>query len=97
MQNEKKPVKREDRLHGPYIYLQHDEQTGIAMCGCMLDHSVGGDPRFWQCNLHEHADRLLYALQNLCLSIECEPKDSPNVMAAVQGAYNAIEKAKRIY
>ncbi len=89
-------MRREDRLPGPYIYLQHDELSGTAMCGCTLDHGVGGDPRFWQCNLHDNAELLLHALQNLCLTIECEPKDSPNIKEAVKGAYNAIERAQRI-
>ncbi len=89
-------MKREYRLPGPYIHLQHNEQVGIAMCGCSLDHDSGGDPRFWQCSLHENAGLLLSALRNLCLTIECEPKGSPNIMAAIKGAYNAVERAQRI-
>ncbi len=89
-------MKRQDRLPGSYIYLQDNEQIGIAMCGCSLDYGPDGNPRFWQCNLHENAGLLLSALKNLCLTIECEPKGLPNIMAAVKGAYNAVERAQRI-
>ena len=33
------------------------------------------------------------ALHNLALTIECEPKGSPNIMEAVKEAYEALEKA----
>lgn len=87
-------MKRKDRLPGPYIYLQHNEQVGMAMCGCVLEHDNNGDPKFWQCNLHENAELLLHALKNLCLTIECEPKGSPNIMAAILAGYTIIEKAE---
>jgi hypothetical protein len=35
----------------------------------------------------------LEALENLALTVECEPNDSPNVMEAVKAAYEALEKA----
>ena len=89
-------MKREDRSPGPYIWLQDDQQIGIAMCGCMIDYDHDQSARFHQCNLHENAGLLLSALKNLCLTIECEPKGSPNIMAAVKGAYNAVERAQKI-
>jgi hypothetical protein len=88
-------MKRKDGLPVPYIYLQHGEQRGIAMCGCILDHGIGGDPRFWQCNLHENAELLLHALKNLCLTVECESKGSPNIITAADAAYSIIEKAEK--
>ena len=87
-------MKRQDRLPEPYIWLQDDEQIGMALCGCMVDYDAEQAARLWQCNLHENAHLLLGALKNLCLTIECEPKGSPNITAAMQGAYNVIERAK---
>ncbi len=87
-------MERKDRLPGPYIWLQDDQQIGIAMCGCMIDYDHDQSARFYQCNLHENAEFLLHALQNLCLTIECEPKGSPNIMAAVLAGHRVIEKAE---
>ena len=87
-------MERKDRLPGPYIWLQDDQQIGIAMCGCMIDYDHDQSARFYQCNLHENAELLLHALQNLCLTIECEPKGSPNVTTAIEAGYRVIKKAE---
>jgi hypothetical protein len=44
--------------------------------------------------LREQRDELLAALKNLAQTTECEPYGSPNVSAAMQEAYAAIERAE---
>ena len=111
MQNEKKPVKwREEKeaeqrvldAEQPYIWLQDDQQIGAAACGCMIDYDHDGSARYWQCNLHKNAEILLLTIQHLCeavedlcLTVECEPKDSPNIMQAIRRAYRIADRARR--
>ena len=90
-------MKREDRLPAPYIYLQDGEPLGMAMCGCSLEYDANGNAKHFQCYLHEHAELLLGALKNLCLTIECEPRGHSNIMEAVKAAYTAMEKAKPVW
>lgn len=87
-------MNRHNRLPGPYIWLQDDQQVGIAMCGCMVDYDHDQSARFYQCHLHENAELLKHALKNLCLTIECEPRGHTNIMAAVAAAYRVIKKAE---
>lgn len=42
----------------PYIWLQEDEESGRAVCGCELRNQNGG-PALWLCPLHEAASKLL--------------------------------------
>ena len=52
----------------PYIWLQEQEQTGRAECGCRLTFDVPGGagtegPAFFQCPMHDATPKLLAALE----------------------------------
>lgn len=52
----------------PYIWLQENEASGRADCGCTLNRTGptgDGDPIFYQCAMHDAAPELLEALQGI--------------------------------
>jgi len=86
----------------PYIRLQDDQEIGGAACGCMISYDHDGGACLWQCNLHRNAEVLLLVLQQLCLSVEdlclhvdCEHEDTPNVMQAIRRAYRIADRARK--
>lgn len=48
----------------PYIWLQENEASGQADCGCRLEARMDG-PAFWLCPMHKAAPELLKALSRL--------------------------------
>ena len=41
-----------------------------------------------------NVEKLLKSLKNLALTVECEPKGSPNIMEAVKSAYDTIKEVQ---
>ncbi len=88
----------------PYLWLQEDEASGRAVCGCMLEIRSRG-PAFWFCSFHESAPELLEALHAIKARVNGEwdhpalmrqgPLSSSTPRDILEIAEKAIAKAVR--
>lgn len=77
----------------PYIWLQENELSGRAVCGCELGNSSGGSA-VWLCPIHEAAPELLKALERL-MPLWDRDDVKEEYDAEFESAYQAIARAKR--
>ncbi len=58
-------ISPEEPLPTPDIWLQDDEETGKADCGCLLEFDGDGDPFFIYCPMHKAAADTLAILKDI--------------------------------
>jgi hypothetical protein len=80
----------------PTIWLNEQEDIGVADCGCRLirDHKDTGDPAFVFCPLHDCAAKLLKKLEVMVTVFNFKKIDAITAFVAIEHARHVIALAK---